>query len=262
MQLPEKLYAHSLKERWNNTREWIEKKGRSQGGALAEVAGDSYLENEFFWPSACFGSANSWLLIVGFSPGVSPPAESHALSEWRKMKHHLFVAESHPGFTFQDRHGYFKGVSELVNSFFKAYDPNVLVPLAFAHHSNLLPTKSGSESDMSEPSGKFALQRIAYIFQETRPKCIIALTEGVFKALQRLWEQQGYPVIKHDELHLVTPWGVTFDRRWELRRSENNDKILFVRAHQHPVRPGFKECLKEFADKSASIAREKLDSDP
>lgn len=248
MLLPKELYAPSLGERWDNTREWIEKKGVPQGGPLVKIGDGLYAKAESDWPAFCFGSANGWLLIVGPSPGKSEPSGSVCDSEYEKLKYSLWVGAGHPGFTFRDGSNYFKHVTELlVDNFFGAFGFDACVGRALTHHSNLLPRKSEKQPDMSELCSESSMKRVTYIFQEIRPRCIIALTQAVFKVLQELCEHQ---VAKSGELHFGF-----YHPRWELWEVKNNDKIVFARTPNHPVRHGF-WYLPEFATTLAKITRE------
>lgn len=256
MLLPEELYAPSLRKRWNNTREWIRERCLPQGGPLVKIADGLFAEAESHWPPFCFGSANSWLLIVGPSPGKSEPKKSISASEYKKLKYSLWLGASHPGFTFRDGSNYFKHVTELfVDNFFRALNLDAHVGRALTHHANLLKEKAVPQPDRGQLSGADAMKGIKYIFQETHPHCIIANTQYVFEVLQsrRFCEHQ---VTKSGELDFRTARRV-YHPRWELWELKNKDKILYARTPNQPVRHGF-WLLPEFATTLAKIAKEEL----
>ncbi len=226
----------------------------TEGGPLVKIADDLYDEAESHWPSFCFGSANSWLLIVGPSPGESEPRKSVLDSEYKKLSYKLWLGASHPGFTFRDGSNYFQHIGELLlDNFSKASNLDASLGRALTHHGNLLPQKSAKE-DRARLSDSLAVKRITHIFRETRPQCVIALTEAVFEVLQGLFGNsvKSGKLVFHTQRRIYRP-------EWELREVENHGKILFARTPNHPVRHGF-WLLPEFASALASIAKKELNS--
>lgn len=266
MLLPEELYDASLKERLNNTQEWLKKKGVPRGGPLKKIfSDDMYDKAELEWPSFCFGAINSWLLIVGPSPGNAEPAENKRAKEYEKLNFKLWLGAPHPIFKFEDKNRYFKRLSEFfIDNFFSALNLNATIGGAVTHHSNLLPRKSGNQPDLNRLSSEerdLAINRFTHVFRETQPRCIVTNTMPVFEFLRQNQNRFCvHEVTKPRKLDYTTPWGSPLPRYYQLWKSKNEYNILFA-CMPFPGRPGH-QCLPEFAADLAKIAREELNADP
>jgi len=239
-----KLFADEPKERWETTQKWLKDRG-AKPGRCHKIAPELWGEMASKWPESCIGSINAWLHIVGASPGNSPARGFTPDDEMRDNRPVLGCP--HPGFYYPDPRHYWDRVRGIAERFFLEFRLDSFAALSLVHHVNLLTESSGTQP--SKEMLQDGAPKTSIVFQETHPKCIIALTKDVFKVLSSLIEHQ---VNKLGELHFSK-----YKPRWELWKLKNNSHILFARTPNHPSRHGF-QYLPEFATTLAKTARKEL----
>ena len=257
---PESLFAPSLLDRWNNTRQWLKEQGK-KGGPINEVVDDIARDAETSWPPwvgcepAGSGAINAWLVTIGPSEGRSDPEDKK--TRWVDnlyfgIKHKDFVPSS-------DTKGFFDtlvGQEGALPVFFKEFGLDTEEGLALTLMANILSKKEHSgrqpHPDLLLPGVRRALSMI----RQTRARCVLALTNDVFDCLR---DALGFPDNKDT---LVGRYKVTNNvlrPRWTTGYTNDGLRVILAKTPNHPSKsPFWKQHISQFGIDLARVVRGQL----